>query len=68
MTQDLCRAEFEKWFNKCDLKSFYFSRNKNGQYKNTKLNEWYDCWQSAWNAKPATEHNPADTSQNEEWK
>lgn len=60
MTQDLCRAEFEKW---------YGSKPEFGNYcyVDQIVQARWEAWRGAWNAKPATEHNAADTSQNIEY-
>lgn len=55
MTQDLCRAEFEKWYNE---------RYSTKQWSTA----MWIAWQAAWNAKPATEYNDEfDYSRVKEW-
>lgn len=70
MTQDLCRAEFE---NVIPVPESHLTRDEIGMYVNREVRDnWimFRCgWQACYErfAKPATEHNPADTSQNVEW-
>lgn len=75
MTQDLCRAEFEKWFTDYYYYSPY-SLNKDEFYSTLSQTRWI-AWQAGWNAKQLTEAtenvsctnltNAADNSQNTEW-
>lgn len=61
MTQDLCRAEFEKW---------YGSKPEFGNYcyVNQIVQARWEAWRGAWYTKPTTEHNDEfDYSRVKEW-